>query len=148
MQQFLIRLIPFLAIAASAAIIITSIYRKTKDKQNNVTPTVRILPPEEDVKQDSSHGSVDKSGNGNDYDNNSVSQNEITGGESTNATVETDGNGGDNDTYMSYGMSLGMCIGTAVGCILMNRFGNIAITYGICFGMLAGLIISMNIKKR
>ncbi len=54
---------------------------------------------------------------------------------------------GNSDTYMSEGMSLGMCFGTAIGSSLMGLYGPMLLTYGICFGMLIGMVIGMNIKK-
>lgn len=54
----------------------------------------------------------------------------------------------EEETYISQGISLGMCFGVAIGSALMNIFGDQALTYGICFGMLTGLLIGMNIKKK
>ncbi|SCH45397.1 MULTISPECIES: DUF2700 domain-containing protein [unclassified Romboutsia] len=52
------------------------------------------------------------------------------------------------DDYMSMGMTLGMCFGVALGSAFTSIFGPEAISYGICFGMLGGLIIGSTIKKK
>lgn len=48
----------------------------------------------------------------------------------------------------SIGMSLGMILGIAIGYVFMDKFGKIAITYGICFGMLIGKLAEMYVKKK
>ncbi|MEA4970275.1 MAG: hypothetical protein VB051_07050 [Candidatus Pelethousia sp.] len=57
-------------------------------------------------------------------------------------------NGKQEETYMTYGMCCGMCFGTAIGSALMGSLGTNALTYCTCLGMLAGLVIGLNIKKR
>jgi len=52
------------------------------------------------------------------------------------------------DDYISYGMSIGMCIGVSIGTALMGTYGDIALTYGICFGMLGGVVVGACIKKK
>ncbi|XZK95773.1 hypothetical protein ACSXB4_08490 [Clostridium perfringens] len=49
-----------------------------------------------------------------------------------------------NEDYMS----LGMCFGIAIGSIFTNTFGKNSISYGVSFGMLGGIFIGMNIKKK
>lgn len=49
---------------------------------------------------------------------------------------------GDEDNYMSVGMSLGMCIG-----IVFSTTGIVPLSYGISFGMLFGMVVGMFIKK-
>lgn len=50
--------------------------------------------------------------------------------------------------YMSIGMSLGMCFGVAIGSLLTNIFGINSIFYGVCLGMIGGMIIGTTIKKK
>jgi hypothetical protein len=49
--------------------------------------------------------------------------------------------------FMPYGTCLGMCIGVAIGAAFTERFGGIATTYGISFGLLVGVIVSFCINK-
>ena len=41
-----------------------------------------------------------------------------------------------------------MCFGVAIGSAFTNNFGPLSISYGICFGMIGGMIIGMTIKKK
>lgn len=50
--------------------------------------------------------------------------------------------------YISIGMSLGMCFGVAIGSALTNIFGIKSIFYGVCLGMIGGMIIGTTIKKK
>lgn len=49
---------------------------------------------------------------------------------------------------ISEGIGLGMCFGVAIGSGLTGRFGSQALAYGICFGMLAGLLYGKYAKKK
>lgn len=53
-----------------------------------------------------------------------------------------------DDNNLATGLSLGLCLGVAIGTALMKFFGKMAITYGICFGMLGGILIKMYVKKK
>lgn len=61
------------------------------------------------------------------------------------SSVEKKENAEDNN--MANGMSLGMCFGVAIGSMFINKFGSIALAYGICFGMLGGMLVDLNKKK-
>jgi len=50
-------------------------------------------------------------------------------------------------SYISIGISLGMCFGVAIGSLLAKTFGNIVLTYSICFGMLIGVVAGLFISK-
>lgn len=52
-----------------------------------------------------------------------------------------------NDNHLAVSMSLGMCFGVAIGTCFIGIAGPIVISYGICFGMLGGMIIGHIIKK-
>ncbi|MDK0573758.1 hypothetical protein P6P35_07660 [Clostridium perfringens] len=41
-----------------------------------------------------------------------------------------------------------MCFGVAIGSMFTNTFGTNSISYGVSFGMLGGILIGMNIKKK
>lgn len=49
--------------------------------------------------------------------------------------------------YILEGMSLGISFGVTIGSIFINSFGINAISYGICMGMLSGILIGKYIKK-
>lgn len=51
------------------------------------------------------------------------------------------------DNNMANGMSLGMCFGVAIGSMFINKLGPIALSYGICFGMLGGMLVGLGSKK-
>ena len=50
---------------------------------------------------------------------------------------------------VAFGISIGMCLGTGIGTVLslFGIFSGSALTYGGCFGMLAGLIIGLCFEK-
>lgn len=62
--------------------------------------------------------------------------------------LEIEEGNSETDNYMSMGMSLGICVGVAIGSALMPTLGIMALPYGICGGMIIGLIVGLNIKKK
>ena len=54
----------------------------------------------------------------------------------------------EDDDYTATGMSIGMCICVAIGSSLMGTFGRSALTYGLCFGMLGGMMIGTFVSKK
>ena len=63
-------------------------------------------------------------------------------------SLEIEESNSETDNYTSMGVSLGMCVGVAIGTALMPTLGIMALSYGICGGMLIGLIVGLNIKKK
>ena len=53
-----------------------------------------------------------------------------------------------NEDYMSLGMLLGLCFGAAISSMLTNTLVQILSFYRVSFGMLGGILIGMNIKKK
>ena len=62
--------------------------------------------------------------------------------------LEIEESNSETDNYMSMGMSLGMYVDVAIGSALMPTLGIMALSYGICGGMLIGLLVGLNIKKK
>lgn len=54
----------------------------------------------------------------------------------------------EEEDYMSVVMSLGMCIGMVISLLFMKTFGSKVLTYGVCFGMLGGMVVGTLIKKK
>lgn len=54
----------------------------------------------------------------------------------------------EEDDYMSIGMSIGMCIGVGISLLFMKAFGTKILIYGVCFGMLGGMMVGTLIKKK
>lgn len=69
------------------------------------------------------------------------------GQEGTDGTSSMEKKENAEDNNMANGMSLGMCFGVAISSMFINKFGPIALSYGICFGMLGGMIVGLNKKK-
>ena len=45
--------------------------------------------------------------------------------------------------FLAYGMGCGICLGAAVGIILIPSFGSIAISFGLSYGTLFGIVIGV-----
>lgn len=54
----------------------------------------------------------------------------------------------EEEDYMSVGMSLGMCIGMVISLLFTKTFGTKVLIYGVCFGMLGGMMVGTLIKKK
>lgn len=54
----------------------------------------------------------------------------------------------EEDDYMSIGMSIGMCIGMGISLLFIKAFGTKVLIYGVCFGMLGGMMVGTLIKKK
>lgn len=53
-----------------------------------------------------------------------------------------------DENYLVTGMSFGICLGVAFGCVLMRVLGPEILFFGLCFGMMGGMIIGRNLKKK